>query len=126
METMLGESQQERFFFYRPRLRFLANEAFYVVVLLSLPLIVVVFGISGPWKIAAAIPTAAVAAWAARRAFRISLLVTEDEVRITNHWKTHVIPWPEVVAVAMGAIGKFAMVPVATPRFSSGAGGEVG
>jgi hypothetical protein len=115
METVPYSSPRERSFSYKPGPRFLANEAFYAVAMLSLPLVIAVFVISGPWRYAAAVATGAVVIWAARRAFRICLLVTEDEVRITNHWKTHVLPWSEVIAVAMMAIGKFAMVPVGSP-----------
>jgi hypothetical protein len=48
-----------------------------------------------------------------RRGYRIRLLVTEQEVRIDNRWRTHVIRWSDVSVVAMMGAGKFFAFPSA-------------
>jgi hypothetical protein len=107
-----------RSFTYKPPLRFFLEEAFYGLVLASFPGVVVIAITAPPWRYLGAVPFAALAIWSVRRTFRIRLLVTEDEVRITNRLRTYVIPWADVVAVSMMAIGKLAPVPTGRPTIA--------
>jgi len=53
------------------------------------------------WRyLAASLPIAA-APWAVRRAFRVSLIVTDDRVVVKNYWWTHTFPWSEVEGVGI-------------------------
>jgi hypothetical protein len=38
----------------------------------------------------------------AGRAFRIRLLITEEDVRIDNYWRSHEFPWSDVTVVRIG------------------------
>jgi hypothetical protein len=96
---------------YRPTLRYFLTEAAYAVTWTAMPGVIVSFIVGPPWAYATGAITAAAAMWSGRRAFRIRLVVTEAEVVVTNYWRTYVIPWENVLAVAMMAIGKFAPIP---------------
>jgi hypothetical protein len=89
-------------------LRFLIREeAFPALCWVATPGVIISLLIGMPWGYATAAITAVGATWSVRRAFRIRMLVTEDEVTVTNYWKTYVIPWSEVSGVAMSAKFKF-------------------
>jgi hypothetical protein len=46
--------------------------------------------------------TAATVGWACRRALRLALMASEDEVRIRNFWREHEFSWLDVTSVGVG------------------------
>ena len=89
---------------YRPRRVWLR---LIVTFLFSSTTIAVVawIGLRSPWGYV----TAAVAVLAGLslvpRALGIGLVVTETTVRVSNYWKTYVIPWAEIEGVGIGLKG---------------------
>jgi hypothetical protein len=71
-------------------------------MLCALPIFVLVLELGSPWRYVAASLAAVPTAWAVRRAFRISLVVTEDRVTVKNYWRTYAFPWSEVEGVGVG------------------------
>jgi hypothetical protein len=70
-------------------------------MLCALPIFVLFLVLGSPWRYVAASVAVVPTAWAVRRAFRISLVVTEDRVTVRNYWRTHSFPWSEVEGVGV-------------------------
>jgi Bacterial PH domain len=70
-------------------------------MLCGLPIFVLFLVLGSPWRYVAASVAVVPTAWAVRRAFRISLVVTEDRVTVRNYWRTHTFPWSEVKGVGV-------------------------
>jgi hypothetical protein len=99
---------------YEPPFRHLTSEAFYALCCVGVPAVAVFLVIGAPWRYVTAAVSAALAVWAIRRVSRIRLVVNEQEVTVRNYWKTYVIPWGDVTAIAMTAKAKLFAFPFAS------------
>jgi hypothetical protein len=93
-------NEPERTLTYKPR-RFRFNGASIALMLCALPVFILGLVLGSPWRYVAASIALVPTAWAIRRAFRISLVVTEDRVTVKNYWRTHAFPWSEVEGVGV-------------------------
>jgi len=78
-----------------------------------------------PWNYVCATLCLLPAPWLARRAFRISLVVTKDGVTVQNYWKTHRLGWPEIRGVGIGLKQQGGVAPQPALAFSLRNGGAV-
>jgi hypothetical protein len=98
---MANELKPERLrFTYGPR-RFRFNGALIALMLCATPPFVIFLVLESPWRYLAASLTLLPTPWVVRRAFRASLVVTEDAVTVTNFWRTYMFPWSEVEGVGI-------------------------
>jgi hypothetical protein len=85
---------------YEPR-RFRLGGAWIALITCGTPAFVLFIALSAPWRYLAAALTLAPAPWAVRRAFRISLTVTDEEVTIKNYWRSYTVAWSDVEGVGV-------------------------
>jgi Bacterial PH domain len=93
-------NQPVRTLTYEPR-RFRFNGASIALMLCGLLIFVLFLVLGSPWRYVAASVAVVPTAWAVRRAFRISLVVTEDRVTVKNYWRTYAFPWSKVEGVGV-------------------------
>jgi hypothetical protein len=85
---------------YEPR-RFRFNGASIALMTCATPAFVLFVALASPWRYVGASLALVPAPWAIRRAFRVSLVVTEDGVTVKNYWRTHSFPWSDVEGVGV-------------------------
>jgi hypothetical protein len=97
-------SRAQRSLTYGPR-RVWVNSGLTALVLAATPGVIALIGLGWPWGYAAAVLALAVGLWSAQRALRIRLVITEQDVRVDNYWKSHGFPWGAVEGVGIGSKG---------------------
>jgi hypothetical protein len=116
--------RQERLTFtYEPR-RFQVNGAVIALMLCATPPFLIFLVLESPWRYLGASLALVPSPWVVRRAFRASLVVTEDGVTVENFWRTHRFLWLRVEGVGV-ALKQQGVLPQPALAFKFRDGGAV-
>jgi hypothetical protein len=88
------------------------NESLVAAAACAIPGVVAAIALGSPWGWLVLAPTAAVAAYAVRRAFRLAIEVSSEHVVVRNYWRVYEFDWLDVTQVGLG---EMAMGPTTGP-----------
>jgi Bacterial PH domain len=115
--------RERRTFRYEPG-RFRFNGASIALMSCATPAFILLVALESPSRYVAAGLALTPAPWAVRRAFRVSLAVTEDGVTVKNYWRTYSFPWSDVEGVGI-ALAQQGVLPQPALAFKFRNGGAV-
>jgi hypothetical protein len=103
---------------YELPLRASLGDALSALCSCAIPGVIMSLLLGAPWGFATAAVAVLAAVWSVRRVARVHLSATTTNVRVVNFWRTHAVPWDDVVAVGMSAKYRFpSLAPPPTVAF---------